>query len=89
MNTGRRRRDKTTADLAVDLEGRAKISVRSRVAYGLVKAAVDEAVRSIAANRPQPAAERRRPRTCALGSIQAGALATLELLDAVDAGVFA
>src|SRR5271166_5015833 len=74
-----------TAELEFGLRGPAQISARTRLAYGLLKAAIDEAVQSIQANNVQFADECRRLQARALESIYASALATIEFMDAVNA----
>jgi DNA-binding NarL/FixJ family response regulator len=75
----------TTAELEFGLRGPAQISARTRLAYGLLKAAIDEAVQSIQANNMQFADECRRLEARAIESIYASALATIEFMDAVSA----
>ena len=74
----------TTAEFEFGLRGPAQISARTRLAYGLLKAAIDEAVQSIQANNVQFAVECRRLQACAIQSIYASALATIEFMDAAN-----
>ncbi len=74
-----------TAESETGLTGPAQISARTRLAYGLLKAAIDEAAQSIQANNVQFAVEGRRLQARATESIYASALATIEFMDAVRA----
>jgi DNA-binding CsgD family transcriptional regulator len=74
----------TTAEFEFGLSGPAQVSARTRLAYGLLKAAIDEAVQSFHANNVQFAVECRRLQACAIESIYSSALATIEFMDAVN-----
>jgi DNA-binding NarL/FixJ family response regulator len=62
-----------------------QLPARTRLAYGLLRATIDEASQFIQANDAHFAGESRRLQVCAIESIHAGALATIEFMDAVSA----
>ena len=66
------------------LTGPSQASVRTRLAYGLLKAAMDEAVQTIGSNRAALAGEWRGLQAHTVESVHASALAIIELMEALN-----
>jgi DNA-binding NarL/FixJ family response regulator len=66
------------------LTGPSQASVRTRLAYGLLKAAMDEAVQTIESNRAALAGEWRGLQAHTVESVHASALAIIELMEALN-----
>ena len=69
------------------LIGPSQGSARTRLAYGLLKASMDEAVQTIESNRARFAAAWRGTQANALQSVHAGALATIELMETLNRAI--
>jgi DNA-binding NarL/FixJ family response regulator len=68
----------------IALIGPSQVSARTRLAYGLLKAAMDEAVQAIESNHALFAAGWWGIQAHAIESVHAGALATIELMEALN-----
>ncbi len=72
------------AESEIGLTGPSLMSAQTRLAYGLLKAAMDEAVQTIESNRSRLAAKWWGLHANAIESVYVSALATIELMEAIN-----
>ena len=72
------------AEVEIGLTGRSLMSPQTRLAYGLLKAAIGEAVQTVESNRAQFAGKGQGRQAEAIESVYGSALATIELMEALN-----